>query len=59
MEKTLHMINIIPILFSYKYASATGQRLINNKTITYIDKPQCDVMSSQIRELFHACAHDH
>jgi len=33
MEKTLHMIKIIPVLFSCKYASATGQRFINNKTM--------------------------
>jgi hypothetical protein len=32
-KKPLHMINIIQILFSYKYTSATGQRLINNKTM--------------------------
>ena len=31
MEKTLHMITIIPVLFPRKYASATGQRLINTK----------------------------
>jgi len=33
MEKTLHMIKIIPVLFSPKYASATKQRLINTRTM--------------------------
>ena len=34
MEKTLHMIKIIPVLISSKYASATGKHLINTKTMS-------------------------
>ena len=35
MENTLHMIKLIPILFSRKYANATGQCLINNVNLIW------------------------
>ena len=35
MKNTLHMIKIIPILFSRKYANATGQCIINNVNLIW------------------------